>query len=162
MKRTTEVLDSADGAEVDSQAVFQAACRDVAEATGANRVSIWNFGPGRESIRCACFYEAPADTFSSGQVLTAADLPTYFNTILHENFIVATEARSHPVTAELVDPYFRDHDIYSLLDYIIYENFKPIGVICCENAGGLRRWREEDVSYLRQMSTLISFRLKRS
>lgn len=88
--------------------------------------------------------------------------PTYFSTILHENFIVATEARSHPATAELVDPYFRDHDIYSLLDYVIHDNFKPIGVICCENAGGLRHWREEDVSYLRQMSTLISFRLKRT
>jgi GAF domain-containing protein len=161
VKRTVEVLESAEEVQASSDEVFRAACRDVADATGANRVSIWEFDPQRESIRCACFYEAPLERFTSGQILTAREHPNYFRTILREKFIIAPDARSHPATADLVDPYFRDHDIYSLLDFIIHDSFKPIGVVCCENAGAIREWRDEDVSYLRQISTLISFRLKR-
>lgn len=157
-----EALEAADRTSLSSEHVFHAACRDVAEATGANRVSIWDFSDRRDSVHCVCFYDASTDSFTKGQVLTAEDLPTYFRVILKEKYIVAPDARSHAATAELVDPYFRDHDIYSLLDFIIHENFKPIGVICCENAGAIRDWQEEDISYLRQISTLISFRLKRS
>lgn len=161
MKRTIDVLESAEEIQASSDEIFRAACRDVAEATGANRVSIWEFDKYRESIRCACFYEAPLERFTSGQVLKASEHPAYFNNILREKFIIADDARSHPATADLVDPYFMDHDIHSLLDFIIHEDFKPIGVVCCENAGTIRKWRDEDVSYLRQISTLISFRLKR-
>jgi GAF domain-containing protein len=51
VNRTQEALEAAGGASASSEEVFQAACRDVAENTGANRVSIWEFDKDRESIR---------------------------------------------------------------------------------------------------------------
>ena len=104
MKRTAKLLESDKAASISSQQVLEATCRDVAEATGANRVSIWDFSQDRENIRCACFFEAPEDRFTSGQVLTASELPTYFETILKEKQIVATEARYHSATAEFLAP----------------------------------------------------------
>lgn len=160
MKRTIEILDKIKAETVPPSMVFQAVCKDIAEHTGANRVSIWHLENDSESIRCDCFYEASTESFSDGQVLHAKDQPKYFKTILTEKFIVAPDARTHPATAELTDRYFVEHDIYSLLDFVISENFEPFGVICCENAGSRREWREDDISFLRQISTLISFNLK--
>ncbi|MBC8339997.1 MAG: GAF domain-containing protein [Rhodospirillales bacterium] len=161
MKRTVEVIDGHKGGWVSFDAVLQAACKDVAEHTKANRVSIWRFEENASRIVCDCFYEAEGTSFSSGQMLTEQDCPKYFQTILGEQVIIAPDARNHPVTDELTESYFKPFDIYSLLDFILHENFKPIGVICCENAGAQRDWSEDNISYLRQIATLISFSFKR-
>lgn len=160
MNRTVEILEKVKSEAIAPFAIFQAVCLDIAEETKANRVSIWHLEKDHSCIRCDCFYEAEEGTFSEGQVLFANDHPQYFTSILAEKFIVAPDARDHTATAELTDDYFRPHDIYSLLDFVIHENFKPTGVICCENAGTRLEWRDDDVSYLRQISTLISFYFK--
>jgi len=98
---------------------------------------------------------------ASGQRLASKDCPKYFKAILTEQLIIAPDARRHSATDELTDTYFVENDIYSLLDLMIHEDFKLMGVICCENAGSQREWRDEDISYLRQMGTLISFNFKR-
>lgn len=160
MERIVDAIDRARAEKTSPEAVFQMASRVIAERTGANRVSIWHFEEGGSRIRCDCFYEVNAGTFSDGQVLHADDHPTYFETIKQENFIVAPDARNHHVTSELTEPYFLEHDIYSLLDFIIHDNYRPTGVICCENAGARRDWSRDDISFLRQVSTLISFYFK--
>lgn len=160
MKRTAEILDRLASSSVTTDMVFQVACEDVAEHTRANRVSVWHFGKDNDRIKCDCFYEADKGSYSKGQVLLADDHPSYFKAILTETFIDAADARDHPATAELIDPYFEEHDIYSLLDFIIHNDFKPVGIICCENSGARRDWDEKDLSYLRQISTLISFKFK--
>ncbi len=100
------------------------------------------------------------ESFSEGQVLYAKDQPKYFETILSEKFIVAPDAHSHPTTATLTNQYFVLLDIYSLLYFVIYRDFKPSGIICCENAGERHEWNEDDISFLRQISTLVSFNYK--
>lgn len=161
MERTADIVHGDSTAEATSAAVFQSACRDVAAFTGANRVSIWCFGEANASLHCECLLDVDTETFSQGQMLWAKDHPNYFEAIQRQLYIVAPDARTHPVTAEFADTYFRDHDIYSLLDFILHRNFKPVGILCCEHAGEPRNWRDEDVTYLRQMSTLISFFFKR-
>lgn len=156
MKRTLEILDLKKTDAVSPEAVFRAVCLDVSESTRANRVSIWRFENRCENIYCVSFYEAEKNKFSSGQKLFARDHPNYFESIQIEKFIVASDALNDPATADLSGSYFQRHDIYSLLDFILYENFNPVGVICCENAGKRLDWTDDDVSYLRQISTLIS------
>ncbi len=160
MERLLQVIHRAETEEVSADTIFQATARDLAGETGANRISIWHFEGGGKAMVCDCFFDVGADSFSSGQVLRAADHPTYFKTIQTDNLVVAPDARSHPVTKELTEPYFREHDIHSLLDFILHDNFEPSGVICCENAGARREWRDADISYLRQVATLISFYFK--
>lgn len=157
MERIVKILDRARSEAITPDTVFKAVCMYIAENTGANRISIWHFAADDRSILCDCFYDVDSETFTEGQVLQAENHPTYFETILTENVIIAPDARSHPVTKELTEPYFLQHDIYSLLDFVIHDNFKPSGVICCENAGARRDWSYDDVSSLRQVSTLISF-----
>lgn len=160
MKRTIEALKTAPSTSESTRTVYRAVCRDVAEETHANRVSIWKIEDDNTCIRCECFYDANRDEFTEGQTLRAKDFPRYFNPILAGRSVVAPDARSHSATAELSDPYFREHNIYSLLDYVIHDDYQPTGIICCDNAGELRAWRDRDVAYLSKMSTLISFNFK--
>lgn len=160
MERTAEIVHAALPTTSADQ-VFRSACREVSAYTGANRVSIWCFNEDNASIRCDCYYEFETDSFSEGTVLRADDHPVYFAAIQEQQVIIAPDARTNPITAEFVDTYFRDNDILSLLDFILHRDFQPAGIICCENAGRPRAWRDEDVAYLRQMATLISFFFKR-
>lgn len=159
MQRTLDALDQAKRSGADRTALYQAACRDIVENVGSNRVSIWHFDAERTSIISDCYYIAEEDRFSSGQVLTSADAPSYFAAILTEQYIVAPRAREQRLTKELSRSYFEPNQIYSLLDYIIHANFTPIGVICCEHAYAVRDWSEADKNYLLSISTLVSFEL---
>ena len=161
MKHTADVLDGRKEGRVSSDEVLQSACRDVATYTNANRVSIWHFEKQEKILHCDCCFDVDEDSFSSGQRLASKDCPKYFKAILTEQLIIAPDARRHSATDELTDTYFVENDICSLLDLMIHEDFKPMGVICCENGGSQREWRDEDISYLRQMGTLISFNFKR-
>ncbi len=160
MNRILEVLNQK-AERIDIEALYQAACIDVAENVQANRTSIWHFDSGKTRIHCDCYYVTEKEEFSSGQVLFASSAPMYFETIQTEQYVVAPDARQVHATACLAEQYLIPNDIYSLLDYIIHFNFKPVGIICCENAFEKRNWTEADKKYLLEVSTLVSFSLMR-
>lgn len=160
MNRILDVLNRK-SEKIDIQALYQAACKDIAEKVQANRTSIWRFNSEKTRIICDCYYITETDEFSSGQVLQASHAPRYFETIQTEQYVVASDARSVKATACLAEQYLVPNDIHSLLDYIIHINFKPVGIICCENAFEQRTWTEADKKYLLEVSTLVSFSLMR-
>lgn len=161
MRRTIEILEKAKSDTISSDEVFEAVCRDVNCKTGANRVSIWHFVNDNEFIRCDCFYEAEKEKFSKGQTIYAGDQPKYFEKITTETFVVAPDARNHAATKNFTNGYFKEYDIYSLLDFVLCNNYQPVGMICCENAGKRLEWRDDDLSYLRSISAIISFYFKK-
>jgi len=142
--------------------IFLSVCQDVSEETSADRVSIWFFNTEHSAIECACFYNKENDSYTSGQILHAKDAPAYFNTLEIETYINAPDARNHPATAELTDPYFIENDTYSLLDFIIHDKQQSTGVICCEKIKKIHHWRDNDHYFLRQISTLISHHIKQT
>lgn len=161
MRRTIEILEKTKSDTVSPDEIFEVVCRDVSSKTGANRVSIWHFENDNDCIRCDCFYEAEKEKFSKGQTIYAADQPKYFETITTEMFVVAPDARNHVATENFTNGYFKEHDIHSLLDFVLSENYQPVGMICCENAGKRLDWQNGDLSYLRSISAIISFYFKR-
>ncbi len=160
MKRTQQAIAIAVDDRCDNGEVFRAVCEDASEHLNADLVSVWKFEEEGDAIRCLCAFDALAESFSSGQSLSKNDCPTYFATIVEENTICAPDARTHPVTRELTEPYFLPNGIISLLDFIVHHDFRPVGIICCENRGGLRDWSQEDRDYLRSLAMLASFRTR--
>lgn len=158
MRRTMKLFDEDESRSLNRSTLLRAVCEDIAENIKANRVSIWRFDENNTKIVCECYMTVDKQEFSEGQTLNASDAPEYFKTILEEKYVEATDARDHSATRELTEIYFEPADIYSLLDFIIHKNFSPVGIICCENAYEKRDWTEEDKSYLRQISTLFSFK----
>ena len=155
MRRTAKIIDT-DRQDQQTPDVYKAICQDAAEGTNANLVSLWVFDKDLTSITCNCHYDAIEESFSSGAVLLKQNYPAYFNTIVKEGIISATDVTKNIATKELVKGYFKPLDIYSMLDFTLYRDNKPIGIICCENRGEIRDWSNADVKYLRTLSTLTA------
>ena len=156
MKLIIDLIDRLGKDDISPIDILLAACRDLANKTAADLTSIWFYNESHSAIECACRYEKENDSFSSGQLLYEKDYPTYFKTIDTDKFLIIPDARNHPATAEFTDPYFIENDIYSLLDFTIHDKRHLTGIICCEKTGEIYHWEEDDHSYLRQLSTLIS------
>lgn len=123
----------------------------------ANLISLWRFNSDRSSIISLVNYDATSDTFSSNVELKKSDFPSYFQEIVENELIVASEARRHPATRCFKGTYFEPNDIHSLLDFILHKDYSPVGVICCESKGKQANWTQEDIENIRMIAVMISF-----
>jgi GAF domain-containing protein len=155
MDRTRALLHS--GSLPAPEAVFQAICLDTSQHLDADKTGVWTFDRDLTQIECRCGYDALSETFSSGQILKRSEFPLYFQRIVEDSYVCAPQAHLQVATREFVEPYFKPAGIVSLLDYILHDNARPYGVICCENRRGIRNWSEADQAYLRSIAVLTSF-----
>jgi len=123
----------------------------------ASMVSLWTFGPEREYIKSLINFNVEAQSFTENVVLKREDFPRYFEAIVEKELVVASDARSHPMTECFSDSYFVPNDIYSLLDFVLHKNFNPVGVVCCEATGGAITWTATDIENIRTLAMLVSF-----
>ncbi len=155
MERTRALLNSRPLPPPES--FFQAICWDTSQHLDADQTSVWTFDADLTRIECRCSYDALAETFSHGQILQRADYPVYFQNIIEDECVCAPQAQVQVATREFTESYFKPAGIVSLLDFILHENARPYGVICCENRRDIRHWSDADQAYLRAMAVLTSF-----
>lgn len=158
MERTRQILRQQHLETTAEAEVFQAVCLDLSETLNADLISIWFFNDTHTQIKCQHHYDACTQASGKGLELHKKDYPHYFKTIIEETVISASNALTHPATKELTEGYFIPNEIKSLLDFILHKDYKPIGIICCENRGCIRNWSEQDKSYLRSLAALVSHR----
>jgi len=127
---------------------------------GANRVSLWLFNKEYSALNCLICLDENNDV-SNGTVLTAEDSPAYFNYILTNQVLDASDARNNDVTKQFTSSYFEPLDIYSLLDYIYILDNKPLGVICCESVGSKITWSHTDKESLIKVADVTNLFLSK-
>lgn len=123
----------------------------------ANLVSLWRFNEDESAIISIINYDSESESFTSGLELTRSDFPVYFQNIIENDLIIASDARKHSATKGFTTPYFEPNNIFSLLDFILHNDFHPRGVICFESKGKQVEWTAEDVENIRIIATMISF-----
>lgn len=96
------------------------------------------------------------DTLTNGQILKKVDFPEYFDHILKNKVLSASDARENPATTCFNEVYFKPLNIFSLLDFIFHFQFKPTGVICCERVGDAIQWSNDDISALKRVANITS------
>ena len=133
------------------------ACLVSAVALKVERVSIWRFGPGQQSIRCECLYTRTSGAFSDGgEVLLAADFPAYFAALRERRAIVASDARHHRSTAELYAGYLAPLGIGSLLDAPVFLDGEVVGVVCHEHVGPPREFEQHEVDFASSVADMVA------
>jgi len=121
----------------------------------ANRVSLWLFNDDQSEIYCLMCLDAN-NGWSNGQALQKQDFPEYFDYILKNNVLSASDARTEASTKCFNDAYFEPLNIFSLLDFIFHFQFVPTGIICCEREGDVANWTSDDVNGLKRVSNITS------
>jgi len=127
---------------------------NVSEATNIQRISFWNYFT--DKIVCENLYELETKSHSNHAILTKKEFPIYFEAIEKEKIIIASEASKKYEISEFKKNYFKNHDIQSLLDYPVFINGKLFGILCFEATKEIRYWDNEDISFTRSVSEIIS------
>ena len=119
---------------------------------GADRISLWSFDAKFENMHALISYDAINHIFTKDEVLKKSDSYEYFFAILNNDIISAPHARTHEITKGFNESYFIAFDIYSLLDFILHQDFNPYGVICCESVGRVSEWTDENVETIQKIA----------
>ncbi len=110
------------------------------------RVSLWLYDLGDQSMVCQMLLN-DAEVATEPLRLQAIQFPAYFQALRKERAIVAHDARTDPQTAEFLDPYLKQHQIFSMLDLPVRHLGKMIGIICCEQTQSAKIWSDNEVRF---------------
>ena len=146
---------------VSSDRKLKQICKELkALIPNANRVSLWLFNKDYSALNCLACLDENNDV-SSGTVLYTENSPAYFNYILTNQVLDASDARNNDVTKPFSHSYFEPLNIYSLLDYIYILDSKPLGVICCESVGSKVTWSHADKESLIKVADVTNLFLSK-
>ncbi len=160
MKRLKSLIQKYTNNELDRTTVQNEICSSICLILNVSRASIWEFENDFKQIRCVALYDHRTNEYSDGAIIQESTMTPYFESILRDGSIVASDARNNSITAVLTKPYFEPLNIYSLLDHIVFNNTKKVAILCCEHCGEIRHWSSEDESLLRTMSAIVSILYK--
>jgi two-component system cell cycle sensor histidine kinase/response regulator CckA len=142
--------------------VFARGTRLIARTLDVERVGIWLFEGDRERLRCVCLYERSTDTHGTGAVLSLADLPRYRSALDERRAIVADDARTDPMTAELARDYLVPLGITSMLDAALFRHGEVAGVVCHEHVGPPRHWTEAEIGFAESVADLVALAMEQA
>ncbi|MEW6981288.1 hypothetical protein AAD001_01405 [Colwelliaceae bacterium 6471] len=126
-----------------------------------HQVSLWVFKNGYSAIEQIGGYDEQ-NQYIAGGVLQRADYPEYFDYILNNHVLNASNARSHPATSCFNSTYFAPNNIYSLLDIIYHHDFEPKGIICCEAVNAEIVWDPLFIEKLKRIANISSIFFSKS
>lgn len=150
-----------DRGEIDRDQFFDQLTRAVAEMIGCTRCGVWVFvdtADGR-ALRCMAMYDRRLDRIVGAADIYNADSGPYFETLVREGCVVASDARRHPATVGFFEEYLQPLDLHSLLDVCFSINGVPFGSFSCEQAGAPVAWTQRQVQLLRQVGSRASLAL---
>ncbi|WP_300568187.1 PAS domain-containing protein [Flavobacterium sp.] len=125
-----------------------------AKGLNISRASIWEFE--KDKLVCKNFFNSTTETFEDQDDLLRVDLPNYFDALQKGIAIVADDAQKNNFTEDLNQKYLKPLDVRSILDVPIRENGILIGILCCENTGAIKHWSDNDVSFARSITDILS------
>jgi len=135
---------------------FQHATRLIAQTLNVERVGIWLFDDPPTVLRCACLYEQSTDSHTAGATLRRADVPQYAAALAEHRAIAADDARSDPLTRELLETYLLPLGITSMLDAPLLRHGEVVGVVCHEHVGPPRTWTERERRFAASVADIVA------
>jgi PAS domain S-box-containing protein len=120
------------------------------------RASIWTLSEDQSDLSCLTLFEAGSNQHSSGMVLKTATFPRYFEALLQDSRIFASEAQTDSRTSELSEGYLVPMGITSMLDAGILLEGRLAGVVCLEHVGTPRQWHSDEEAFVSTMAALVA------
>jgi len=128
----------------------------VARTLEVAEVAVWRHDGRGTSTHCEDLFEWPRMRHSSGDELTEAACPRFFQSIGASDVIAAHDALTDARTSELGDPYLAPHGISSMMSVAIRSQGSTAGVLCCAHQGPRRRWMPDEQTYALAIANLLS------
>lgn len=125
-----------------------------AQVVNISRISYWSFS--RTQMTCKVLIQDEISQKNIKNVLSVDDYPIYFDAINQNQYISASNVFEQKMFEEFHHNYFIINNIKSMLDIPVYVNGKIKGVLCLENQNKIKFWDNEDISFSRTISDIIT------
>lgn len=133
-------------------------CFELTTALNTHRVGLWFMDGERFFRRCA--HSLHPENGDGETELLRDEFPVYFSAIASGQVLKVDDVTTHPAVAEFGGNYLEAADITAMMDMPILLDGKLIGIVCCEDTGGVRHWTEEEEAFVKGMADLIAINLE--
>ena len=123
------------------------------------RAGFWLFSS--TYIECLSLYNKDKKNHERGFQIFKKDFPVYFNYINKGLVLAVEDANAHEATREFSNIYFEPNQIYSTLDCPIFVNNQLYAIICCENTMFKRKWFQNEIEWIQNVSKLTSLMIEK-
>ncbi|WP_229335616.1 PAS domain S-box protein [Flavobacterium sp. ALJ2] len=138
----------------DIDSVVELIIKEAAIASKTNRVSYWKYT--EDTITCSNFFSIDNHKLNKRTVLKKESYPIYFDSIKNKTIINAPDVFNQLEMSEFTKKAFLKNNIKSMLDIPIFTNGQLTGILCFEATQNKRIWDNEDISFGRTISDIIS------
>jgi len=156
-----EICGRLDRGEIDRVRFLEQFTEALAAQIGCTRAGVWIFidtAEGR-ALRCLAMHDRRYGGMVTATDMLNAAVGPYFDTLLADGCVIASEARTHPTTRIFFDDYLIPQDIHSVLDVCFSVNGVLFGTFSCEQSGAPVTWSHRQVQLLRQIGSRASLAL---
>ncbi|MEY5033401.1 MAG: hypothetical protein RL354_2432, partial [Planctomycetota bacterium] len=129
--------------------------RNVVQALGVERASVWLLDDTHATLRCAYLHRRGHGGEPHSGRITRADHPDYFEAIESKLPVRADDARTHLATRSLLADYLVPHGIRSMLDTPIRLGGHLAGVLCCETTSAPRHWTNDEEEFTLAVAAIV-------
>ena len=159
--RLQEITSRLERGDLDAAGFLHEFCRFLTAHVGCMRAGVWLFGDGERGrlLHCLAMYDCRTDSMVDASDMVASEVKAYFDHLLRDGVVVASDARRHPATVEFLEEYLLPQDVHSILDACFSINGQVWGTFCCEQTGAPLAWTPQQVRALRSVAARSSLTL---
>lgn len=123
-----------------------------ARVSGAERANVWLFNADETELRCIDAFELTPARHSAGMVLKESEYRNEFTAIKATSHVAVDQPLTDPRVAGYVESYIKPLGITSMLDVVIENAGKHLGLLCIEHVGPVHRWTQDEISFASQLA----------
>ncbi|HEY0857058.1 MAG TPA: GAF domain-containing protein [Albitalea sp.] len=150
-----------DRGEIDRAHFLALLCRHLVHDVGCSRAAVRMLvqTPMGAALHCIAMHDSAGMLGPTVPDMVGEDPGAYFETLLRDGCVVASDALHDPATAPFVDSYLAPLDVRSLLDVGFSVNGALYGSFSCEQVGTMQEWSPQQLTLLRQVASRVSLTL---
>ncbi|CAG1019986.1 hypothetical protein BURC_04924 [Burkholderiaceae bacterium] len=150
-----------DRGEIDRAHFLALLCRYLVQHIGCSRAAVRMLvqTPRAAALHCIAMHDSAGMLTPTVPDMRSDDPSPYFEPLLRDGCVVASDALRDPATAPWVDSYLAPLGVHSLLDVGFSVNGALYGSFSCEQVGEMQEWTPQQVTLLRQIASRVSLTL---
>jgi GAF domain-containing protein len=150
-----------DRGEIDSAQFLELFTRRMAQDIGCSRAGVrMLIGAHRgAALRSMAMHDVATDANVRVPDMVADDSTPYFDHLIRNGMVMATDCRTHPALQPFMASYIEPMGVQSILDVSFSVNGTLYGCFSCEQIGAQQAWQPHQVKLLRRMASRVSLAL---
>ena len=130
-----------------------------------SRVNLWRLEPHRRGeeklLTCVAEYNPEPAQSLRRDTLTEAEFRPYLEVLSRSGVYVSNDTLGDAALAPMRASYLVPGNVLALMDAAIAINGVVVGVVCCEEVGRTREWRQPEVTALMRSIATVNVHLAR-